>query len=103
MNRLQINLNGGQLTRRELYRHALAQTKIVAVDPRFRGQTCTRIHHRALAMIGDIEDDWFRHPEQGQVPRHFVVLATDMSDIRTLEDDRGILLYGKEGRRTQVG
>ena len=40
---------------------------------------------------------------QGQVPRHFVVLATDMFDMRTVEDNCGVLFYGKEGRRTQMG
>ena len=54
-------------------------------------------------MICNVEGDWFRYPMQAQVSCYLVVLIADMFDMRTLEDNCGIFLYGKEARRTQVG
>src|ERR1700736_3333568 len=103
LNRLELNLDGGHRTRRQLHCRSPAHAKIVAIDLRLRGQTCVHAHLSALTTVCDVERDAPGHPMQGQVPRHLVVLTTGMLDARALKGDGGILLHGKEGGGTQVG
>src|SRR5207245_10785745 len=53
--------------------------------------------------VCDVEGDGHGDSMHGQVPGYFVVLSTDMLDVRALKGDGGILLHGKEGGGTQVG
>src|SRR5258708_6509879 len=103
LNRLQINLDGGHRTGRDLHRLTTSQTEIVGVDLCLGGQACAPTHHRALTPICDVEGDRFGYSMQGQVPCNFVDLAAEMLDLCALKGDRGILLHGKEAGGTQVG
>src|SRR5258708_28789548 len=103
LNSLQLNLDGGHRTRRQLHCRSPAHAKIVAIDLRRSSEACAHAHLSVLTTVCDVEGDGPGHPMHAQVPRHLVVLTTGMLDARALKGDGGILLHGKEGGGPQVG
>src|SRR5258708_28935663 len=92
LNRLELNLDGGHRIRRQLHCRSPAHAKIVAIDLRLRGQTCTHAQLSALTTVCDVESDCPGHPMHAQVPRQLVVLTTAMLDALDLKRDSVILL-----------
>src|SRR5258708_3093896 len=80
LNSLQLNLDGGHRTRRQLHCRSPAHAKIVAIDLRRSSEACAHAHLSVLTTVCDVEGDGPGHPMQGQVPLCWL-LGTSVQEI----------------------
>src|SRR2546425_2952494 len=91
---LKINLYSNHLAHRNLPSlddGSPTQVEILAVDLRFRRQTCTlHSHHKTLAAVLGLKGDGFGHPMHRQIASDPILLTTKVFHLCTLKCDQGI-------------